>query len=115
SRQTTETPDTAARPNSSCASSIERPVASDWAEAAWIPAASNSVSDALKTFCTPPMCSTRLRPRLAPNPGVKDRASQCKARLSLGLEITAKASGTSSPPQVVLLADSYTREKPCQG
>jgi|GraSoiStandDraft_44_1057316.scaffolds.fasta_scaffold222030_2 hypothetical protein len=97
-QQITETPAVVARPSSSCANSVERPVASDCAETARMPAASTSVSDALKTFCTPPKRSTRLRPRLGPKPSVKDSASHCTAKLSPGLDVTTRASATLSPP-----------------
>src|SRR6478609_3506426 len=64
-----------------------------------MPVASSSVSDALKTFCTPPKCSTSRRARVGPRRGVRASASHCKARLSLDFGITARASGTSPPPR----------------
>jgi len=80
------------------ASSIERPVPSDCAEAACMLVASSSVRDALKIFWTLPKCSASRRALVGPNPGVKVSASQFRARLSLALEVAAIASGTE-PPQ----------------
>ena len=46
-----------------------------------------NVADAAK-------CSASRRARVGPNRGVRERASHCKARLSLGLELTDAASAT---------------------
>src|SRR5207248_6789440 len=114
SRQITETPAAFTRPISSLASSIERPVPSYFAEAAFMPVASSSVIDALKIFCTLPKCSASRRALGGPSPGVKVSASQCKTRLSPALEAAATAGGTkhlSSTNSRTL----YISKKRCQG
>ena len=62
-------------PSSSCASSTERPVASDCAAPAGNPAASSSVKDALNTPSTPPKNSTSRLARVGPKPGVNVKAT----------------------------------------
>src|SRR4051812_23534423 len=75
SRLTTWIPALAALPNSSCASSIDRPFASDCAAPAGNPDASSSVKDALNTPSTPPKNSTSRLARVGPKPVVKVKAS----------------------------------------
>jgi hypothetical protein len=60
---------------SSCASSSERPVRSDCADATGNPAASSSVRVALNTPSMLPKNSTSRLPRVGPRPGVRINAS----------------------------------------
>src|SRR3954466_3499473 len=69
-----------ARIISSCAISMDLPVPIDCAETACKPHASSSVSDARKTFSTPPKWSTRRRERVGPSPGVSPSAIHLVAR-----------------------------------
>ncbi len=74
-----------ARVISSSAACHYAPVPIDWAEAAMIPVASSSVSEALNTAATSPKRSTNRRDLVAPIPGVNASASHCSVRSSATL------------------------------
>lgn len=93
-------PALAALPSSSCASSIDRPVASDCAAPAGNPAASSSVKEALDTPSTPPKNSTSRLARVGPNPGVKVKASHniWLGRFEAGVADSETAALGKKPP-----------------
>src|ERR1700687_4042829 len=89
----------AARAISSRASSPDAPVASDWAETAWMPVLSSSVNDARKTSSAEPKYSTSLRAFVGPRPGVSEIASHSKRWVAAG--DTAALDKRHSEPTVI--------------
>src|SRR5712691_1981268 len=90
------TPAAAAFAASSCANSTECPVPSDCADCTGRPAASSSVSEALRTDSMLPKNSTSLLARVGPSPGVRVRASH-----EIWLELALKLNGFESETAVL--------------